>query len=35
MRTDSHLQLDVIDELSWEPGLDYEIFGVASLIVTG
>jgi osmotically-inducible protein OsmY len=29
METDSQLQLDVIDELKWEPGLDHENVGVS------
>jgi osmotically-inducible protein OsmY len=29
MKTDSHLQLDVFDELKWEPSINYEHIGVS------
>ena len=29
MKTDSQLQLDVLEELKWEPGIDHEKIGVS------
>lgn len=31
MKTDSQLQLDVMDELKWEPGVDHEHIGVSTV----
>lgn len=31
MKTDSQLQLDVMDELKWEPGVDHERIGVSTV----
>src|SRR5512142_1859734 len=30
MKTDSQLQLDVMEELKWEPGIDHERIGVTA-----
>lgn len=29
MKSDSQLQLDVLEELRWEPGIDHEKIGVS------
>ena len=29
MKSDSQLQLDVMDELKWEPGVDHEEIGIS------